>query len=176
MGGNLLLHYVRQFPGVFKSIITISTPFDMHETIKHLPPFYEKRFLAKFKEKTLKKMRDGVELPATEDQLKQIKTLYEYDDLFTAPLSGHATAADYYDYSSCAPFLAEITTPTHMIFAEDDPFIPAHSIPRDFDSPHVTLEMHQEGGHVGFFAHKNADGNRYWLADRVVTLLNQQTK
>jgi predicted alpha/beta-fold hydrolase len=171
MGGNLLLHYARQYPDAFKQIITISTPFDMHETVKHLPRLYEKMFLDTFKDKTLKKMKAGVSLPVNKQELKKIKTLIDYDHLFTAPIFGHASAQDYYEHSSCAPFLSEITTPTHMIFAEDDPFIPSHSIPRDIDSPHITLEMHQEGGHVGFFAHKNNDGNRFWLAHRIVHLL-----
>lgn len=176
MGGNLLLHYVKKHPHKFNFLITISTPFDMHETVKQLPSFYEKRFLAKFKDKTFKKLKAGVPLPATAEQLKKVDSLQDYDNLFTAPLSGHESATAYYNHSSCTSFLGEITTPTHMIFAEDDPFIPANSIPKHFSSPHVTLEMHQEGGHVGFFSHKNAEGNHYWLADRVLSLLSNYHK
>jgi predicted alpha/beta-fold hydrolase len=172
MGGNLLLHYSRKHPQAFKKIITISTPFDMDETAKHLPRFYEKRFVIKFKEKMLKKLKAGILLPVNEKQIKKIRSLREYDELITAPLFGHDDAQSYYQHSSCVPFLGDITTPTHMIFSQDDPFIPIHTIPRDFNSPHVTLEMHQEGGHIGFLTHKNhAQTNRFWLAQRIVQLL-----
>ena len=174
MGGNLLLHYARMHPHTFKSIITISTPFDMYETVKHLPRFYEKKFLVKFKQKALKKLKAGVDLPISAKQVRNLNALIDYDELLTAPLSGHKDAKSYYHHSSCQPFLSEIKTPTHMIFSQDDPFIPIHTIPGDLNSSYVSLEMHREGGHVGFYAHKNPQGNRYWLADRVLELLSHQ--
>jgi len=174
MGGNLLLHYARHYPKAFKQMITISTPFDMHETAKYLPRVYEKRFLQSFKGKIKRKLKLGVDLPAGRRELKRVKSLFDFDRFFTAPIFGHASAEEYYDYSSCAPFLADIATPTHMIFAEDDPFIPSHSIPEDLNAPHVTLEIHKEGGHVGFLAHKNSEGNPYWLAQRLIYLLQHE--
>jgi predicted alpha/beta-fold hydrolase len=172
MGGNLLLHYAKKHPDTFKQMITISTPFDMNETVKCLPRFYEKRFVVPFKMKALKKLKAGVALPVNAKQVKKIQTLRDYDNLITAPLFNHADAQSYYEHSSCQSFLRDIQTPTQMIFSQDDPFIPAHTIPSDFNSPHVTLEMHPEGGHVGFLAYQGAPlANRYWLADRIIQLL-----
>lgn len=174
MGGNLLLHYVHQHPNYFKAIITASTPFDMHAAVKHLPRFYEKRFLKKFKRKLRDKIAAGVDMPCSLAQIRQLKTLRDYDEVCTVSLYGHQSVDDYYAYSSCIRFLADIATPTHMIFAADDPFIPACSIPQTVYSPHVTLEMHQKGGHVGFITQKQTTkASRYWLADRLVKLASE---
>jgi hypothetical protein len=70
----------------------------------------------------------------------------------TAPLHGFAGAEDYYERSSSARYLDGVRVPTLMLHAEDDPFLPAGSIPREqaAANPSLQLVLHGTGGHVGF--------------------------
>ena len=80
------------------------------------------------------------------------RTIWEFDDVATAPLNGFESAAAYYAKSSSCKFLGNIVVPTLLIHAEDDPFLPARAIPRveASDNPMIQLIMHPVGGHVGF--------------------------
>jgi predicted alpha/beta-fold hydrolase len=62
---------------------------------------------------------------------------------------GFADAPDYYAQSSSGPYLARVRAPLLLLSAEDDPFIPASSIPRAAPA-NVTLEVWPQGGHLGF--------------------------
>jgi predicted alpha/beta-fold hydrolase len=80
------------------------------------------------------------------------QTIWEFDDVATAPLGGFENAATYYAESSSFKFLGDIGVPTLLIHAEDDPFLPAQAIPRTeaLDNPMIQLVIHPVGGHVGF--------------------------
>jgi predicted alpha/beta-fold hydrolase len=55
---------------------------------------------------------------------KKLATIREFDDAYTAPLSGFESAAEYYRVSSSKPFLADIEVPCDLLVAEDDPIVP----------------------------------------------------
>src|SRR5262249_152878 len=52
------------------------------------------------------------------------RSLFEFDDLVTAPVSGYGNAANYYRTCSSGPMVAGIRLPTLIITAADDPLIP----------------------------------------------------
>jgi predicted alpha/beta-fold hydrolase len=84
-------------------------------------------------------------------RLAAARNLYEFDDIFTAPLHGFASADDYYARASAKPHLARIRIPALALNARNDPFVPAASLPRAADAgPCMTLWQPGEGGHVGF--------------------------
>jgi predicted alpha/beta-fold hydrolase len=85
------------------------------------------------------------------DRLMAARDLYEFDDIFTAPLHGFRDADDYYARASAKPHLHRIRIPALVLNALNDPFVPASSLPgvRDVGS-HVMLWQPAEGGHVGF--------------------------
>ena len=80
------------------------------------------------------------------------QTFREFDDAITAPLHGFAHADDYYERSSSAQFLPHIRIPTLLLHAEDDPFLPATSIPYTNIAGNAQLHaiISKTGGHVGF--------------------------
>jgi predicted alpha/beta-fold hydrolase len=80
------------------------------------------------------------------------RTIWEFDERVTAPLHGFAGAADYYDRSSSMRYLRGVRVPTLMLHAEDDPFLPPASIPRDDAAANAALQLvlQRSGGHVGF--------------------------
>jgi predicted alpha/beta-fold hydrolase len=111
---------------------------------------YTTMFLRTMKPKALEKLNqhpglfDGAKLAAARD-------LYEFDDIFTAPLHGFANADDYYARASAKPHLHRIRIPALVLNARNDPFVPAASLPRQNEvGPCVTLWQPREGGHVGF--------------------------
>jgi predicted alpha/beta-fold hydrolase len=84
-------------------------------------------------------------------QLHAAKNLYEFDNVFTAPLHGFKNTDDYWQRASAQPQLQQIRIPALVVNALNDPFIPAACLPRLTDvGSRVTLWQPGSGGHVGF--------------------------
>ncbi|MCQ4504441.1 hydrolase, partial [Vibrio parahaemolyticus] len=64
------------------------------------------------------------------NSIKRVTLLYEFDELITAPLHGFKDAQDYYDQCSGLSKLMQITLPTLIIHAKDDPFMTEEVIPK----------------------------------------------
>ena len=56
-------------------------------------------------------------------QINGLKTLWEFDDLLTAPLHGFKNVHDYHEKTSCRQYLAGIQVPTLLVHALDDSFM-----------------------------------------------------
>jgi len=80
-----------------------------------------------------------------------LNSFWKFDDALTAPLHGYDGATDYYTRCSARQFLPDITTPTHILCARDDPFFTRDIIPHASElAADTTLEVSATGGHVGF--------------------------
>ena len=91
------------------------------------------------------------------NQLRDIRSIYEFDDRIVAPMGGFDSADDYYRRCSAAPRLSSITVPTLLIAASNDPWIPSESYfghEWRSDGP-LSVAITPGGGHVGFHATKN---------------------
>jgi len=111
---------------------------------------YTTMFLRTMKPKAMQKLAQH---PGLFDarKLQAARDLYEFDDVFTAPLHGFANADDYYARASAKPHLHRIRIPALVLNALNDPFVPASSLPNEDEAgPCVTLWQPREGGHVGF--------------------------
>ena len=83
--------------------------------------------------------------------MRRARTFAAYDRVVTAPLHGFADEVDYWRRASCGPYLAKVARPALLISARDDPFVPPVALPDPASlPPHVTLELTERGGHVGF--------------------------
>jgi predicted alpha/beta-fold hydrolase len=111
---------------------------------------YSKMFLATLKAKARDKaQRFGYEIDV--DVLRRARDLYDFDNLFTAPVHGFRDTMDYWTRCSAKPLLANVRVPHLVLNARNDPFVPAESLPTpDQVSRDVTLEQPAEGGHIGF--------------------------
>ena len=97
------------------------------------------------------------------EALTRCKTLSDFDNAFTAPLHGFQNAADYYCRASCKPLLGAIATPTLLLNAVNDPFLPPEALPSEKEvSKAVTLLQPAHGGHVGFVS-GHGRGHLNWL-------------
>jgi predicted alpha/beta-fold hydrolase len=92
------------------------------------------------------------------------RTLYEFDDTFTAPVCGFESADDYYTKSSSNQFLASIRIPTLVIAAQDDPVVPFHQFEAADYSSTTQLLAPRHGGHMGFCTPRGLE----WLDQHVV--------
>jgi len=64
--------------------------------------------------------------------------------------------------------LAQIVAPTLIITAADDSIIPVSMFESASFSPAVKLVVTARGGHVGFYAAKSSDPDRWWIDWRII--------
>jgi predicted alpha/beta-fold hydrolase len=106
----------------------------------------------------------------------QAKTFAEFDDAVTSPLHGFAGKDDYYDKCSSVQFLKRIERPTLIVNSLDDPFMTPDVIPgAEMLSEHVTLEVSEAGGHVGFIEGGTPWRPRFYLPERLIGFLEPLT-
>ncbi len=99
------------------------------------------------------------------------RSLLQFDELYTAPLNGFGSAADYYARSSAGPLIPRIEVPGLVIHAEDDPFVPPGPFWSIEFPPSLALEMIPQGGHLGYLSRKPWWGDRRWLDARITAWL-----
>lgn len=166
LGGNVLCKLLgeapRRLPPQVTGAVAVSVPFDLARASRRIGQgfgvVYERLFLRTLVPKALAKIARHPEL-ASLQRVAGARTLWAFDDAFTAPLHGFRDAADYYARASSLPFLSQIQCRTLLLSAVDDPFLPREVLDdvRDAvrDTPAVELEFLARGGHVGFTAGRN---------------------
>jgi predicted alpha/beta-fold hydrolase len=111
---------------------------------------YTRMFLRTMKPRALAKWAQHPGL-FDRERLLAARDLYEFDDVFTAPLHGFRDTEDYWARASAKPHLAQIRIPALVLNARNDPFVPASSLPSAREAGRfVTLWQPAQGGHVGF--------------------------
>lgn len=159
LGGNALLRWAGELGEsamqVADAVAAICSPLDLtaggHAIGRGFNrQVYTRMFLSTMKPKALAKWQQHPGL-FDRDVLRRVRTLYEFDDVFTAPLHGFRNVDDYWARASAKPHLPAIRVPALALNARNDPFVPARSLPRPQDvGPSVTLWQPPQGGHVGF--------------------------
>jgi predicted alpha/beta-fold hydrolase len=123
---------------------------------------YERRFVRMVKTSLRERAEDFPDFPRF--KFPWSLSLRQFDEMYTAPLNGFASAEDYYQRCSARQFLADILLPTFLLASGDDPFVPMETF-RDLPG-HESLQVQltRSGGHMGFVASaKTPLGNRLWL-------------
>jgi len=173
LGGNALLKLLGEQGAAMKlhKAVAISAPLDLaaagHALERGLSrQIYTRIFLRTLKRKTFEKIRQA-RISVDALRLSKARTLWEFDDMVTAPLHGFRGADDYYARSSSGPWLRGIRVPTLVLNARNDPFMPATALDAiGAVPPNVVLEFPRCGGHAGF------PGRGRWLARRVLEFLS----
>ncbi len=158
LGGNLLLKYLGEretFPKELKRAVAVSAPLNLKGSLESLTKFYNwvyrSTFLKDLKEKYREKMQHFPE-KMNSSELKNIKSLLDFDNAYTAPAHGFKDAYEYYEKNSSGQFLKNITIPVLILNAENDSFLSAACYPKELakNSQNIFLESPKHGGHVGF--------------------------
>ena len=99
------------------------------------------------------------------------RTLREFDEMYTAPVAGFDSAADYYARCSGNQFVESIRIPTLILTAEDDPIVPPDAFRELPTVERVTVHIASSGGHLGYLGRKQSDPDRRWMDWRVIQWL-----
>ena len=173
LGGNALLRWLGEAQhgaGIVDAACAISAPLDLArggEALGHgLNRLYTRMFLQTLIPKCLAKLDQFPGL-FDRDALLRARTLYAFDNIVTAPLHGYRDTDDYWHRASARHVLHDITVPTLVLNARNDPFLPGQHLPTSAAAA-VTLAYPAQGGHVGF----SADGTNRWLAQRMLAFFD----
>lgn len=159
LGGNALMRWAGEHGDAARhqvdAVAAICSPLDLAESGRAIGrgfnrQVYTRMFLNTMKPKALAKWAQYPGLFARE-RLLAARDLYEFDNVFTAPLHGFRDTNDYWRRASAKPLLGRVRVPALLVNPLNDPFVPASSLPRPHDvSKSVTLWQPRHGGHVGF--------------------------
>lgn len=167
LGGNVALKLLGELgeTDLIAGGVAISTPIDLARAVRAIDRpsnvLYARRFLDRLRGRIRCKSKLSPDL-YSEQGLDDVKTIWEFDDRFTAPLFGFGSAAVYYATQSAINFLQQIRVPTLVIAAKDDPLVPfeMYDLPVFKENPALTLLTTQHGGHLGFLSRRSP---RFWL-------------
>ncbi len=175
LGGNALLRWLGESQHQADFVdraCAISAPLDLAAggaaLSRGFNKIYTRSFLKTLKPKCLVKL---TQFPALFDResMLQARDLYAFDNVVTAPLHGYRNTEDYWNRASAKHVLSDITVPTLVLNARNDPFLPPQFLPTAA-SPKVKLDYPPGGGHVGF-ATGFLPGELTWLPKKVVGFL-----
>jgi len=178
LGGNVLLKWLGELGEAAHARVVaaaaVSVPFDLARASRHIDRgfsrIYQHHFLRSLRKKALAKLDRYPDL-ASRERVEFARTLYDFDDVVTAPVHGFSGADDYYARSSSIRFLSSIRVPTLLLSAVDDPFLPREVLDQVrrvvADNPRVEIEFVPKGGHVGFVSGQNPLQPVYYAEQRV---------
>jgi len=183
LGGNVLLDLLAE-PGADEALVAaaaVSVPYDLAAGARHLErpaaAIYASYFLRSLRRKAREKAR---RYPGRFDAAAatRARTLRAFDDAFTAPVHGFADADDYYERASSLPRLGRIRTPTLLLQAEDDPFVPRGTLDavRAARNPALRLAFFEHGGHLGFLASARGAHLLPWAEPAAVAWLAERAR
>ncbi len=183
LGANVLLKWLGEIQGHprIKKAVAVSTPFSLalcsKAMLNGLSRLYGKYFVQRLVKDFRQKQRhfDAIGNTEQSQRIKElgdpggISTIWEFDDMITAPLHGFDGAEDYYNRCSSISFLDAIETETLLIQSENDPLIPMSAL--QFQqvgrNPNVQLQISPKGGHVGFISANREN----WLEQRILNFI-----
>jgi len=176
MGGNLALKMAGEMgeeaPAALLGVCAVSPSLDLEDTVRNLGRPSNRAYQWNFVRGLRRLVERKKELyPGLYDTrgLERLRTVRDFDELYTAPHGGFAGAADYYARSSALPFVPRIRVPTLIIHARDDPLVPCEPLlrPGVTDNPYVVKATPPHGGHVAFVSAEK--GRRFWAEERLAS-------
>jgi len=179
MGGNILLKLMGEWgsdslvdvraAGVISPLVDLTTAWKVLERPSNF--LFQHHFVKNFK-KRIKRHRSSLSPFVDVEALLRIKTLRQFDQLFTAPLAGFRDAFDYYERASALPYLKDIRIPTLLIHSHDDPLLPGEpfTLSETRSNPSLLMGLTRQGGHVGYLeqALSGGDIDRFWAENRLI--------
>ena len=176
LGGNMMLKLLGELgdKSPISAAISVSAPLQLdicaNKMDRGFSKFYQ-HILLKDLNAALSKKYDKFDmnnhLSLKKSEIKNLKTFWEFDGAYTAPIHGFKSAQDYYTKCSSKQFLKDIKTPTLIIHSLDDPFMTDAILPNKNEvSEYITLELSENGGHVGFVGGTLLKPD-YWLEKKI---------
>jgi len=177
LGANMALKYAGErdkVPKELKAIIAVSAPCSLKGSCDELLSLRNKHYAIRFLDHLKKKLKPKlIQFPErfTTKDFNSIKSLKDFDHVYTSKAHGFLDAYDYYEKASSLRFLPNIKVPSLIINALNDSFLSASCYPvkEAKNNPNLFLEMPKYGGHVGFIDKNNI----YYNENRALEFVNQ---
>ena len=159
LGGNALLRWAEEAGETASrtaaAVAAVCSPVDLAASGRAIGSgfsriSYTRMFLGSMRPRALERLERH---PGLFDaaRMRSARDLYDFDNLFTAPLHGFRDTEDYWARASAKPHLRRIRIPALLANARNDPFVPAWSLPLAHEvGAAVRLWQPAHGGHVGF--------------------------
>jgi predicted alpha/beta-fold hydrolase len=187
LGGNVALKLAAEYgthaPRTLRAVAAVSPIIEIGECVRALErpgnALYQWNFVRDLKRRIRRKERLR---PGLFDlgHLAAVRTVRQFDDVYTAPYFGFRSAEDYYYRASSLRIVDRISVPTLVITAEDDPFVPLQPFhdPKLAGNPHIDLRICEHGGHCGFVGPSSSgpggdDG--YWAENQIVSFVSENS-
>jgi hypothetical protein len=176
LGGNFAVRVALRAPGAgipLSRVIAVCPVLKPTSTMRALEEgfwLYRDYFLSRWRRSLQAKAAAFPQLYAFGD-LRRLPTLTATTDFFVRRYTDFGSLEAYLNgYALTDGRLAELSVPTRMILAADDPVIPVADVDELGQSPALTLELSAGGGHCGFV---DALGRPSWTDRQVVADLER---
>jgi len=181
LGANIMLKYLGEpfwkSKENIKKAIAISVPMDLGASCDKIDglrnKLYALNFLFSLKQKIKQKALVFPDKFSTK-KLSRIRSIRTFDNEFTAPLHGFVDADDYYNRCSSLHYLSDISLPTLVLNARNDPFLSKSCFPiiKEKYSKKLFMEYPKHGGHVGFSPRSGQE--RFWSETRALAFIQSE--
>jgi uncharacterized protein len=181
LGGNLALKLAGELaqdaPDAVKAVCAVSPTLELGicvEALERRSNFaYEWNFVRNLKARMRRK---ATAFPGeyAVGRLRSIRTVRQFDAVYTAPHHGFRDADDYYHRASAMRVIDRIRIPTLIIASEDDPFVPSAPFRENAitSNPHLTVVLTRHGGHCAYVERRNGEYDGYWAEREIVRFVN----
>ncbi|MEE9258982.1 MAG: alpha/beta fold hydrolase [Nitrospinaceae bacterium] len=180
LSGNVLLKYLgegRDIPSNVAGAFAVNPPVDLrvaseilsrNSAVTGIFNGYYMKMIHRQREALAECFPDALHPP------ENMKTIWEFDVAYTAPAAGYKDVEEYYKTCSANQYLRMIRTPTILLCAKDDPFVP----PEVFDRLRMSLSVYfyapDAGGHLGYLCQEPTPlGDRRWMDFQIVDWVHQ---
>lgn len=185
LGGNITLKLLSELPSLssansvqIEKALVVAPPVDLafccRRIEKGLNAIYNQFFLRILKrlarERSVRWTRWRDLHQANRNRLRSLR---QFDNVYTAPIAGFRDASDYYERCSTFSLLELISTPTTVLIDSHDPIVPASLFDTVAISPSIQVLRTDQGGHLGYL-HRTPSGKlTCWMDEWVVRELQE---
>lgn len=176
LSGNILLKYLGEqrgtVPPQVRAALAVNPPIDLSRSVRTLERPLNRGYDRHFTQALITHVRHQLSLRSDYAPLPSSvpKSLYDFDDRYTAPHGGYANAEEYYAACSALPKIPSISIPLTILTAADDPLVPVEMFHEQKAGwpQNVQLIVSPSGGHLGYAGQRGMDPDSRWLDWRVV--------
>jgi predicted alpha/beta-fold hydrolase len=177
LGGNLALKLAGDYgdapPPQLRGVCAVSPVMELELCVRALERrqniVYQWNFVRGLKNRMRRKAALFPGQYAIE-RLDTIRTVREFDEVYTAPHFGFRDASDYYHRASAMRVIDRVRIPARVITAEDDPFVPSEPF-RDrlvSGNPQLHVSITRHGGHCAFVTDAVNGCDGYWAEREIM--------
>ena len=178
LGGNFALRVAVRAPAAgipLARVMAVCAVLDPHSTLTAMeqgPEIYEAYFMRKWRQSLAIKARRFPDLYRFGDT-RRFRGLREMTSFFVAGYTEYRDMGEYLSgYAVTGRALADLSVPTWLVNAGDDPVIPARDLDRLTRSGALSVLATRQGGHCGFLPSPFGDS---WIDGRMAEYFARAT-